>query len=145
MTVTPDNPNVTTTVTYNNDPTDPIKAGTTTTPDDPGSDTKVVYVPIKSDDNGTTPSKSDNNTPAGPEQPSSANDNGTVTNENQTGNQSTTGSPKANNGQNQSTQAQSLPQTGNDRQEAKGLISLGIASFLGMLGLTGYKKKQQER
>lgn len=66
-----------------------------------------------------------------------------MTNENQTGNQSTTGSATANNGQNQSTQAQSLPQTGNDRQESKGLISLGIASFLGMLGLTGYKKKQE--
>ncbi|MEO5293187.1 YSIRK-type signal peptide-containing protein [Limosilactobacillus sp. WILCCON 0053] len=145
------------TPTYNNDPNNPTQGFDTPVPDipgykktienitpnDPGSDTKVVYVPIKSDGNGTTPSKPDNSTPAGPEQPSSANGNGTVTNENQTGNQSTTGSATANNGQNQSTQAQSLPQTGNDRQEAKGLISLGIASFLGMLGLTGYKKKQE--
>ena len=148
------------TPTYNNDPNNPTQGFDTPVPDipgykktienitpnDPGSDTKVVYVPIKSDDNGTTPSKPDNSTPARPEQPSSANGNGTVTNENQmnqTGNQSTTGSATANNGQNQSTQAQSLPQTGNDRQESKGLISLGIASFLGMLGLTGYKKKQE--
>ena len=145
------------TPTYNNDPNNPTQGFDTPVPDipgykktienitpnDPGSDTKVVYVPIKSDDNGTTPSKPDNSTPAGPEQPSGANGNGTVTNENQTGNQPTTGSATANNGQNQSTQAQSLPQTGNDRQEAKGLISLGIASFLGMLGLTGYKKKQE--
>ena len=145
------------TLTYNNDPNNPTQGFDTPVPDipgykktienitpnDPGSDTKVVYVPIKSDDNGTTSSKPDNSTPAGPEQPSNANGNGTVTNENQIGNQSTTGSATANNGQNQSTQAQSLPQTGNDRQEAKGLISLGIASFLGMLGLTGYKKKQE--
>ena len=145
------------TPTYNNDPNNPTQGFDTPAPDipgykktienitpnDPGSDTKVVYVPIKSDDNGTTPSKPDNSTPAGPEQPSNANGNGIVTNENQTGNQSTTGSATANNGQNQSTQAQSLPQTGNDRQESKGLISLGIASFLGMLGLTGYKKKQE--
>ncbi len=187
------------TPTYNNDPNNPTQGLATPVPDipgykktvesitpnDPGSDTKVVYVPIKSDDNGTVPSNPGSNTPTGPEQPFSENGNGTVTNEhqtdnqsttssttendsqnqsnqtnnqsttssttendsqnqsNQTNNQSTTSSAMENNGQNQSTQAQSLPQTGNDQQEAKGLISLGIASFLGMLGLMGYKKKQE--
>ncbi|MFR0610016.1 mucin-binding protein [Limosilactobacillus mucosae] len=187
------------TPTYNNDPNNPTQGFATPVPDipgykktvesitpnDPGSDTKIVYVPIKSDDNGTVPSNPGSNTPTGPEQPSSENGNGTVTNEHQTDNQSTTSSTTENNsqnqsnqtnnqstmssatenngqnqsnqtnnqstmssatennGQNQSTQAQSLPQTGNDQQEAKGLISLGIASFLGMLGLMGYKKKQE--
>ncbi|MDC2826942.1 YSIRK-type signal peptide-containing protein [Limosilactobacillus mucosae] len=166
------------TPTYNNDPNNPTQGLATPVPDipgykktvesitpnDPGSDTKVVYVPIKSDDNGTVPSNPGSNTPTGPEQPFSENGNGTVTNEhqtdnqsttssttendsqnqsNQTNNQSTTSSAMENNGQNQSTQAQSLPQTGNDQQETKGLISLGIASFLGMLGLMGYKKKQE--
>ena len=166
------------TPTYNNDPNNPTQGFATPVPDipgykktvesitpnDPGSDTKVVYVPIKSDDNGTVPSNPGSNTPTGPEQSFSENGNGTVTNEhqtdnqsttssttendsqnqsNQTNNQSTTSSAMENNGQNQSTQAQSLPQTGNDQQETKGLISLGIASFLGMLGLMGYKKKQE--
>ncbi len=166
------------TPTYNNDPNNPTQGFATPVPDipgykktvesitpnDPGSDTKIVYVPIKSDDNGTVPSNPGSNTPTGPEQPSSENGNGTVTNEHQTDNQSTTSSTTENNsqnqsnqtnnqstmssatennGQNQSTQAQSLPQTGNDQQETKGLISLGIASFLGMLGLMGYKKKQE--
>ncbi|MDD6420843.1 MAG: LPXTG cell wall anchor domain-containing protein, partial [Lactobacillus delbrueckii] len=113
------------------------------TPNDPGSDTKIVYIPIKSDENGTAPSNPGRNTPTGPEQPSSTTGKETVTNENQTDNHSSMSSATKHNNHKQPTQMQSLPQTGSNEQEAKGLISLGIAILLGMLGLTGYKRKQK--
>ncbi|MEY8663115.1 MucBP domain-containing protein, partial [Ligilactobacillus faecis] len=143
---------------YPNDPTDPSKTVPnqpvpeipgyrpvvpTVTPDKPGEDTPVIYVPVTPEKPGTpenpgAPEKPENQgtseKPGTPEAPKA-----TPVNNVQTPVKEPAKSPVASEGE---TKANELPQTGDEQNNA--LAAVGASIIAGLLGIIGFAKKKDD-